>query len=452
MHLALLALSWTPYYTLPARPPRITRQSMIRVTAGDSFANDAAPPSVPPPTTPAQEAMLLQLVSHTAVMEDMMRQSAADVEEMPGVEERLEAGRPVIRREDMVQSASVMLENSGLADIPGAHAAASSLQRIATIAQADQGQLRTSEYLAIADAYSAVRVDCQRLLEAMPRQQQDESKQRVAPSSFSMKADATPEPVPEPIGAANAIAGLVWVGLVAWSFTAAPGPFPDPIGPQLVATLAAQPVPRPESINELFYAVFNSFSVVAASIAALTLPSGGKLEAEKLQAAPTALASWIPAGQRVPAIPFLWGSVVIGYFALGPYFALRSARPGPPEDAGWCTRNIFEQRAFGVVLSALTLSLPFSSGLLAPGLDYVAVVAAFGDLLSSSRFVAVASVDIVLMLVLAATLIKEDCARRGWAHRGLALGAGSLLLPILGPCLYLAVRPPLDDTPTPLER
>ena len=164
INLALLALSWTPYYTLPARPPHITRQPMIRVTAGDSFANDAArpsvPPPVPPPTTPPQEAMLLQLVSHTAVMEDMMRQSAADVEEMPGVEERLEAGRPVIRREDMVQSASVMLENSGLADIPGAHAAASSLQRVATIAQADQGPLRTSEYLAIADAYSAVRVDC----------------------------------------------------------------------------------------------------------------------------------------------------------------------------------------------------------------------------------------------------------------------------------------------------
>ena len=79
--------------------------------------------------------MLLQLVSHTAVMEDMMRQSAADVEEMPGVEERLEAGRPVIRREDMVQSASVMLENSGLADIPGAHAAASSVQRVAWVSR-----------------------------------------------------------------------------------------------------------------------------------------------------------------------------------------------------------------------------------------------------------------------------------------------------------------------------
>lgn len=129
-------------------------------------------------------------------------------------------------------------------------------------------------------------------------------------------------------------------------------------------------------------------------------------------------------------------------------------RPGPLErplaadgEVGWCTRNVFEQRAFGVVLSALTLSLPFSSDLLSPGVDYAAVASAFGELLTTSRFVAVASIDIVLMLVLAAALITEDCARRGWADRALALGAGSLLLPILGPCLYLAVRPPLEDSP-----
>ena len=49
---------------------------------------------------------------------------------------------------------------------------------------------------------------------------------------------------------ANAGAGALWVGLVAWSLTAAPGPLPDPIGPELVAKLAAQPVPRPADINE----------------------------------------------------------------------------------------------------------------------------------------------------------------------------------------------------------
>ena len=147
-------------------------------------------------------------------------------------------------------------------------------------------------------------------------------------------------------------------------------------------------------MDRLFYAVFNSFSVVAGCIAALTLPTAGKLEMGKLTAAPTALASWTPEGQRVPAIPFLWGSVVIGYFALGPYFALRSARQGPldPEEAGWLTRNIFEQRAFGVLLSALTISLPFSSDLFAPGIDYSAVASGFAELLSSSRFVAVAAI------------------------------------------------------------
>ena len=104
------------------------------------LSRDAARPS----TSDATASMLLELVSHTAVMEDMMRESAKDVEEMPGVEERLEAGKPVIRREDMVQSASVMLKNSDLAAIPGAEEATSSLESIATIAQAAQGPLRAS--------------------------------------------------------------------------------------------------------------------------------------------------------------------------------------------------------------------------------------------------------------------------------------------------------------------
>ena len=132
---------------------------------------------------------------------------------------------------------------------------------------------------------------------------------------------------------------------------------------------------------------------------------------------------------------------------LGPYFALRSARAGPVDvqgEVGWFTRNVFEQRACGLILSALTVSLPFSSDLLAPGVDYAAVVAAFTELLTSSRFVAVAAIDVVLMLLLAAVLINEDCARRGWADRGPALAAGSLLLPVLGPCVYLSIRPPLE--------
>ena len=43
--------------------------------------------------------------------------------------------------------------------------------------------------------------------------------------------------------------------------------------------------------------------------------------------------------------------------------------------------------------------------------------------------------------VLAALLVSEDAARRGWDDYRVPLAAASLLLPVLGPSLYLAARP-----------
>ena len=183
-----------------------------------------------------------------------------------------------------------------------------------------------------------------------------------------------------------------------------------------------QPVPRPESVNELWFAVWNSFAVVPLAIAALTLPAASR-------------------GQRLPAAPFLVGSAAFGYFALGPYFATRSSRPVivPDEDFGFFTRNVFETRAFGVALAALAASLPFSSELIAA--DPKTLISEFFELAESSRFVAVASADIGIMSVLAALLVTEDAARRGWDDYRVPLAAASLLLPVLGPSLYLAARP-----------
>jgi hypothetical protein len=45
------------------------------------------------------------------------------------------------------------------------------------------------------------------------------------------------------------------------------------------------------------------------------------------------------------------------------------------------------------------------------------------------------------MSVLAALLVSEDAARRGWDDYRVPLAAASLLLPVLGPSLYLAARP-----------
>ena len=163
--------------------PRAGGPSLL-LGEGPSQPEPGPPPSTPPPSpSPADvtaAAMLLQLDSHTAVMEDMVRQGARDVEAVPGVTERIEAGLVVLRREDLVQSARVMLENSGLAAIPGAEKAAGALRSIAGVAEAGEGPLSADEFGAIANSYAAVGKECRRVFEALPPEQQDQARESLA--------------------------------------------------------------------------------------------------------------------------------------------------------------------------------------------------------------------------------------------------------------------------------
>jgi len=235
------------------------------------------------------------------------------------------------------------------------------------------------------------------------------------------------ELTPGPLDAKNALAAAVWVSLVGYAFLLAPGEIGSAADSAMIERLLSQPVPRPEEVNQLWFAVWNCFAVVPALLAGLSAPAGQ--------------------GQRLPAAPFLWGSGALGYFALGPYFATRTDRPDPirKSDLGWASRTIFENRAFGAVLSAITLSIPFSSDLFAPGFDFSAAVDGYVSLAAGSRFVTVAGLDIAIMSVLAAGLVVEDCKRRGWEDKAVGAGVASLLLPVLGPSLYLVVRPSLEE-------
>lgn len=248
------------------------------------------------------------------------------------------------------------------------------------------------------------------------------AKKEAAPAVVEVVRE---EPVPGPLETQNYVAGAVWITLIAFAFGAAPGELNSAADQEMVTTLVTQPSPRPEQINELWFAIWNCFAVVPALLAALEAPVGR--------------------GQRLPAAPFLWGSAAFGYFSLGPYFATRTMRtePADTEDLGWASRNIFENRLFGVALSALALSIPFSSDLL--GCDVSATIGGFIELASTSRFVSVASADIVIMSLLAAVLVSEDAKRRGWEDRSVPLLAASILLPVITPCLYLAARPSLEE-------
>ena len=183
----------------------------------------------------------------------------------------------------------------------------------------------------------------------------------------------------------------------------------------------------------MWFTVWNTFAIVPAFLAALAAPTGR--------------------GQRLPAAPFLWGSAAFGYFSLGPYFATRTDRSTDEDfiirkdDLGWASKNIFENRIFGIVLSAIAISIPFSSDIIVSGFDWSAKIAEYVTLFQSSRFIAVASIDVAIMSVVAAMLVSEDCKFRGegWNDKSTPLFIGMLLLPVLGPSLYLAARPCLED-------
>lgn len=109
-------------------------------------------------------AVLLQLVSHTAMMEGMLRQQNKDLQDVakPRHISLVTKNRPVIRtkgpvirREEMLQSVSVMLRNSDLAAIPGGGEAAAALASISGIAEAGEGPLTPDELVAIAGQYGA---------------------------------------------------------------------------------------------------------------------------------------------------------------------------------------------------------------------------------------------------------------------------------------------------------
>lgn len=228
---------------------------------------------------------------------------------------------------------------------------------------------------------------------------------------------------PGPFDTKNIIALSVWISLITWAFLFAPGTLGADGDTELLNKLISQPSPRPPDVNELYFAVWNCFAVVPAILAALTAPSGK--------------------GQRLPASPFLWASAFFGYFALGPYFSTRTVREDSisKDDLGWASKNIFENRVFGIVLTAVSLSIPFSSDLITPGFDFTTAAGGLSDLFQQSRFVAVSMVDISLMSVLSSILVAEDCKRRGWSDKSLLFLVGTLLFPVVGPSLYLAIRP-----------
>lgn len=189
--------------------------------------------------------------------------------------------------------------------------------------------------------------------------------------------------------------------------------------------------PLNPGFNELFITVFNLLGLYAAPLACLLMPGAR--------------------GQKLPATPFLLGSMFGGYGVLGMYTSTRKQNPSPVTKSklGWFTANVLENKVFNYFILALVSSAYITSGAAAAFISNPGeLIQGYMDLFAEgSAIVSASSLDFVILTLSAASFIPEDLSRRGYkgdlAPELIALL--TLLLPGVGVALYCALRPSLDE-------
>jgi hypothetical protein len=139
--------------------------------------------------------------------------------------------------------------------------------------------------------------------------------------------------------------------------------------------------------------------------------------------------------QSIPFYPFALASVASGVIGLIPYLALRNPNQefSGQKDA---FLNLLDSRFFGIVLSLSTIPLlayGFGFG------DWEDFVQQF----LSDRFIHGMSLAFCLFCLLFPTILGDDMARRSWNNPQIFWTVA--LFPLLGPLIYLCLRPSLPE-------
>ncbi|MEB3160665.1 MAG: hypothetical protein VKL20_04315 [Synechocystis sp.] len=202
----------------------------------------------------------------------------------------------------------------------------------------------------------------------------------------------------------------LWLGLLIFAFG-----FSPPTDPNTLALIKQLSLGQWQGINPVIIALFNLMGVWPLIFGAVMLVDGQ--------------------GQKIPAWPFLVGSFFLGAFTILPYLILREPNAhvmeDPPQNLGlwdspWLGRGL------------LLVAIACVGGAVGWG-DW----GDFGQQWRQSQFIAVMSSDF-LCLCLAFPFIAADDLRRRHIFSGLNLGL-ICALPLFGPLLYLACRPPLQS-------
>ena len=238
--------------------------------------------------------------------------------------------------------------------------------------------------------------------------------------------DASSQPVFEAGEAAPprlAYLGL-WLGLLIYAFSLAPGGSDASgiVDAEIIKTMISTPFEASNPSSPVFTSIFNALGILPAVYASLLLP-GSKL------------------GQRLPALPFVLGSFALGFFGVGPYLGLRNKRESVLDSERGRGSILFEFKGTSLVLLGFALYLIYFAvnGTYAGAdrwSDYMA-------LFSSSRLAHVSTIDFSILSLAMLDPLGEDMKRRNWSGPNAEVFCA---VPVLGPCVWLLVRPSLPTT------
>ncbi len=205
----------------------------------------------------------------------------------------------------------------------------------------------------------------------------------------------------------------LWLGFILYAFILAPPDRADTA--DLILRLSTGDW---EGTNPAIVALFNAMGLWPMVYAAVALVDGH--------------------GHRLRAWPFVLASFAVGAFALLPYLALRQPNPnfsGPSfSGARGLLLSLLESRWLGALLGAGAIALAALALLKGDWPD-------FAQQWQTSRFIHVMALDFCALWLLFPVLLKDDMARRGLTQSWIPLAV--LALPLVGACLYLALRPGL---------
>lgn len=204
---------------------------------------------------------------------------------------------------------------------------------------------------------------------------------------------------------------VIWASFIIYVLLFAPPLQPDTFQP--MQSLLSGQIPY---INPVIVSLFSMVGIWLLIYSCLIFPDGRM--------------------QKLPAWAFVLASVGTGVLALIPYLALREPNQqfSGPKD-GWL--KLLDARLSGYILA-------FSTTVLVAFALFLGDWSAFVNEFLINRFIHGMSLAFCLFCLLFPypTLLQDDMARRGLTHDSQLFWL-TALVPLVGPLVYLCLRPPL---------